>query len=55
MATYKVLRRLYYEPKEFKNVWKVWEPGETFTYPSVTFPTIIPIKTLIKEELVEEV
>lgn len=54
MATYRVLKRVYYEPKEVKNAWNVWEPGETFTYPSVTFPTIIPIRIMVKEGVIEE-
>ena len=55
MATYKVLRTMSYEPARRPTAAITLKAGETFEYPSATFPTKLDIVELVASKVIEEV
>lgn len=55
MATYQTLKPWRYNPTAVPGSWQKFIVGDTFDYPSLIFPTALPIAWLISDGAVKEV
>ena len=54
MAMYRTIRTWSYNPRGLEESWITFDAGETFAYPGLQFPTVLPIAELLADGVVEE-